>query len=159
MGDEQDGGAELGVQLLQEMKNLALDGDVEGGRRFVGDDQRRLVAEADGQHDALAHAAGELMGIALERALRRGHAHAPEQADGALMGGPPTELAMGPHALDDLLGDALDGIERGHRVLEDHADRAAAQPPELATTQMGNVATAEDDATRRRPGPARRAAP
>ena len=96
MGDQQNGGPELRVQLLQEMKDLSLDGDVEGGRRLVGDDQGGLVAEADGQHDALAHAAGELMGVALKRAFRRGHAHAPEQADGALMGGPAAELAMGP---------------------------------------------------------------
>ena len=41
------------------------------------------LAEAHREHDALAHAAGELMRVAVDRALRRGDAHAAEQSDRA----------------------------------------------------------------------------
>jgi hypothetical protein len=54
VGDEQHGHADLALQRLQELEDLRLDGDVERGRRLVGDQQVRLVGERHGDHDALA---------------------------------------------------------------------------------------------------------
>ena len=68
-----------------QVENLRLDGDVERGGRLVGDQQRGLVGKAHREHDALAHAAGELVRIGVDRALRRGDPHAAEQRDGAVV--------------------------------------------------------------------------
>jgi len=63
MTDENDGGAEVAVELHDQVEDLRLNGDVERGGRLVGDQQRRLVGKPHGEHDALAHAAGKLMWI------------------------------------------------------------------------------------------------
>ncbi len=61
VGDEQHGHAHLALQLLQQLEDLRLDGDVEGRRRLVGYQQVRLVGECHGDHDALPLAARQLM--------------------------------------------------------------------------------------------------
>ena len=57
VGDEQQRQAVLGPQLAQQIQHLRLDGDVERRRRFVGDDERGMTGERDGDHHALPHAA------------------------------------------------------------------------------------------------------
>ena len=72
------------LQLAQQLEDLRLDRDVERGRRLVGDDERGVHHERHRDHDALAHAAGELVRI-LVRALRgRRDADGLEHLDGAL---------------------------------------------------------------------------
>ena len=63
VGDEDHGEAEFSAQLAQQVEDLGLDGDVEGGDRFVGDDQFRLRGEGAGDGDPLALAAGKLVGV------------------------------------------------------------------------------------------------
>ena len=70
-------------QLAQQVEHLRLDGDVERGRRLVGNDERRLAGERDGDHHALPHAAGELMRVVADAARRRRDVHGVEQLDGA----------------------------------------------------------------------------
>ncbi len=41
MGNQDHGHVELALQILQQMENLGLDGDVQGGSRFIGNDQLR----------------------------------------------------------------------------------------------------------------------
>ncbi len=53
MGDEQDGGAVAGLQLLEQAQNLGLRGDVERGRRLVGNNERRLQRQRHRNHHAL----------------------------------------------------------------------------------------------------------
>ena len=59
VGDEQDRRAARVAQVAQQGQDLRLDGDVERGGRLVGDEQRRVVGERRGDHDALAHAAAK----------------------------------------------------------------------------------------------------
>jgi hypothetical protein len=79
VADENDRRTEIAVELHDQVENLRLDGDVERGGRLVGDQQRGLVGEPHGEHDALAHAAGKLVRIGIDRALRRRNPHAAEQ--------------------------------------------------------------------------------
>ena len=39
VGDDDDGGVELALEVLQQVEDLRLDGHVERGRRLVGDEQ------------------------------------------------------------------------------------------------------------------------
>jgi hypothetical protein len=61
--DEQHRQREFYAQLAKQVEHLRLDGDVERGRGFVSNQQRRPVHHGHGNHHALALAAGELMGI------------------------------------------------------------------------------------------------
>ena len=47
------------LQVLQQLENLCLDGHVQGGGRFVGNQQLRRTGERHGDHDALALATGQ----------------------------------------------------------------------------------------------------
>ena len=55
----------------QQPQDLRLDGDVERGRRLVGDQQRRAAHQRHGDHHALAQAAGKLMRVLREPRRRR----------------------------------------------------------------------------------------
>ncbi len=72
--DHDQPAAALGHQRAQQVQDLRLDGDVERRRRLVGDQQFRPAGDRDGDHDPLAHAAGELVRILAEAADRVGDA-------------------------------------------------------------------------------------
>jgi len=74
VGDKQDGRARALLQLPDQMQNLRLDGDVERGGRFVGDQKLRLAEQRHGDHHALLHAAGQLVRIIAEARRRVGDA-------------------------------------------------------------------------------------
>ena len=63
-----------GAEVFEELEDLGLDGDVEGGGGLVGDEDAGLVGwpliyDGDGDEDALALASGELVGIVFGSAL------------------------------------------------------------------------------------------
>ena len=53
----------LVLQVLKQVQNLRLDGHVQRGSRLVGDDELGRAGQGHGDHDALAHTAGQLVGI------------------------------------------------------------------------------------------------
>ena len=61
--------AVLGLQALDQVENFGLGRDVERGRRLVGDQQGGIAGERHRDHRALAHAAGKLERIAVDRAV------------------------------------------------------------------------------------------
>ena len=65
VGDEHERRAGLLLELPDELEDLRLDRHVEGGRRLVGDEQLRLAGERHRDHDALAHAARQLVRVLL----------------------------------------------------------------------------------------------
>ena len=77
VADQDDRRAEIALQLPQQPQDLRLDRDIERGRRLVGDQDLRAAGKRHRDHDALAHAAGELMrvlvrGAAAHRECGRG---------------------------------------------------------------------------------------
>ena len=69
VADEDDGHAEPLAQFRQQSEYLRLYRDVERGRRFIGDQDVRLVGERHGDHHALSLAAGHLMRIGVDPPL------------------------------------------------------------------------------------------
>ena len=65
VGDEQVGDAEVLLQVLEQVQDLGLDRDVEGGDGLVADDELRPKGDRAGDPDALALAAGELIRVAV----------------------------------------------------------------------------------------------
>jgi hypothetical protein len=74
MGDQHDAGAALGDQLFHQVEDLRLDGHVQRRGRLVGDQDVGPADQRDGDHDALAHAAGQLERILGQAPVRIGNA-------------------------------------------------------------------------------------
>ena len=126
MGDENDGQIALAVEPIDQVQDLGLHRDVERGGRLVGDQHFRLQGQCHGDHDALTHATGELVGVVAHPALGIGNADRTKQIDGADQGVFLGDVAMRADHLGDLGADAIDGVQRAHRILEDHGDLFAA---------------------------------
>ena len=129
--DQHDGGAEVLPELLDQAEDLRLDGDVQRGGRLVGDQHVRVAGHRHRDHDALAHAAGELVRVGVDALARVRDADRGQQLDGPVPGCLPADLLVLADLLLDLPAHLVDGIQRGHRVLEDHADARAADGPDL----------------------------
>ena len=129
VGDEHNGGIDLILQVTQQVQYLRLDGHIQGRGGLIGDDEPGAARQCHGDHDALAHAAGQLVGEVLIHALAVGDAHHLQQLDGALL-----DLLLGAALVvvegDDLVqlvADAEHRVQGGHRLLEDHGHRVAPQ--------------------------------
>src|SRR5208282_2805871 len=70
--DEEHRQSEFVAKVVEQVEDLLLDGDIESGGGLVGDEQLRAVDDGHGDHDALAHASGELVRIAAGALLRIG---------------------------------------------------------------------------------------
>ena len=142
--DEDNGHAEFALHFADELENLGLDGDVERGGRFVGDEQLGFGDEGHRDHDALAHAAGKFVRIIVD-AFRGvvdadGFKHRQRAGEGVAAG----NVFVDEEWLDDLLADAQERIERRHRILEDHGDAFAADGTGLARRTMEQVDAIEE---------------
>ena len=69
VGHEDQRHAQRLLEAHDEAKDLGLDRHVERRGGLVGDEQARLAREGDGEHHALALAAGELMRVGVEPPL------------------------------------------------------------------------------------------
>ncbi len=79
---EEHGEAAFALQGLHQFQHLGLDGDVEGGCGFVGEQELGLVDEGHGDEDALALAAGELVWVVAETSGGVGDCDGLEGLDG-----------------------------------------------------------------------------
>ena len=63
VGDKKHGELQLEAELLQEVDDLGLDADIEGGDGFVRDEETGLGAEGAGNGDALALTTGKFVRV------------------------------------------------------------------------------------------------
>ena len=143
VGDENDGGAEIPLAVADEVEHLFLDGDVEGGGGFVADEEFGFGDQCHGDHHALAHAAGELVGVGMDALFGIGDADLGEGVDGAGECGFSAELLVEFERLGELVADAHEGVERGHRILEDHRDALAADFQEFLLGSFEEIGAGE----------------
>jgi hypothetical protein len=108
---------------------------VTSSRRLVGDNQLWVTRERNRDHDALAHAARKLMRVLFEAADRIGDADKPQEFDRTRMGGGPVGPAVLFERLGDLSADRQNRVQRGHGLLKDHANIAAAHLADLLLRQ------------------------
>ena len=149
VGDEEERHAGLGLQLVEQGEDLRLDRHVERGRRLVGDEQLRPAGQRHGDHRPLPLPARELVRVGVDAPRRCGDAGALEQLDRARARRAPVELLVQRQHLADLRADRVQRIERGHRLLEDHRDLAAAHGAQLRLAPGAQVAAVEEDAPAR----------
>jgi hypothetical protein len=140
MRDQDDRGVARGLELTHQIEDLRLQRHVERGGGFVGDEKTRVAGQRHCDHDALAHAAGQLVWIFVDALFRRGDVHAAQKGNGALARLAPRTAAMAQDDLHDLVADGEARIERGHRLLEDHGEPVA---PEVAQRLVGYLEKVE----------------
>ena len=151
VGDENDGGPMRLLHLANKPQNLFLHGDVERRRRLVRDDDLRLERERRCDQDALAHAAGQLMRIGAQHALRVSDMHFGEQFERAFVGLARAHSSAQPQSVRQLRLDAPAGIERGHRVLGHERDGVAEDRARFAPRHCSQVAAFKQDFALRDP--------
>jgi hypothetical protein len=127
VGDDDDRGVELVLQIADQVEDLRLDGHVERGGRLVGDQQLRVADQRHGDHGALPHPAGELVRVVVDPALGLRDADPAQHVDRPLAGHLLRDVVVHPVRLDDLGADGEVRVHRGQRVLEDHRHLLAAQ--------------------------------
>ncbi len=139
VGDEEDGRPELVTATAQQVEDLGLHGDVERGRRLVGDDEPGVEGERHRDHDALLLAARELVRVVVHADLGLGDADAPQHVDGRGASLRAAEPPVRTQALLDLPADRVHRVEDGGRLLEDHRDVGAARLPEAGVVEARDV--------------------
>ncbi|OQB03056.1 MAG: hypothetical protein BWY25_00170 [Chloroflexi bacterium ADurb.Bin222] len=146
MRDHQDGDAELVAEFAELVQQLGLDDHVQRGGGFVGDDEIGVKHQAQADHHPLAHTAGELVRIIPQPPFL--DAQPADQGTRPLQG----RLSRGMRLVDldgfhQVLVHALNRVERGHRVLEDHADAATAKIAQPTIVKLQNVLALKEDLT------------
>ena len=122
----------LTLEVADELEDLRLDRDVQRRRRLVGDEDVWIEDERHRDHRPLAHPTGELVRKAVEplgRVRDPDFMECRQRAPARLGAG---DVLVGQNRLLDLPSHLVEGMEGGHRVLEDHRDVLAADALEVA---------------------------
>ena len=146
VGDEQQAGLAVALQLVDQLHDPRLGDDVERRGRLVGDNQVGLAGEGHGDQRALALAAGKLVRKAAEQVGRARQMDRIERGERAV---PPRRLAVlaePPEMFVELGAERQDRVERGHRVLGHEGDGVAEQAGALARRHGQQVAVEEGHA-------------
>ena len=126
VGDENNGNAKALLLVFDQVEDLLLDRDVQSRGGFIGNEELGLGDEGHGDHDALPHAAGEFVRILVHPAGGVRDAYFFQGGDAFLPSGFFVQSLMQAQRLYQLGAYPEKWIKRGHGVLEDHADAAAA---------------------------------
>ncbi len=145
MGDEDHRRTVTFLHGGDQLDDTGLDRHVEGGCRLVGDEKARAARKCHGDQDALAHAAGKLVGIFVEQRC------AMREVDGlkflqralapSFAGAEPDVMKVFLH----LLADTQDGIETGKRLLRNEGDVTAEQLAAFAAAHADQILAVEGE--------------
>jgi hypothetical protein len=130
--DHDDRAPEVILEALHQVEDLRLRRHVERRRRLVRDQEVGIVDQCHGDHHALAHAARELVRIVVDPRLRLRDPDCLQELERAGLRDPHGHVTVQLDGLDQLLPDRVHGVQRRHRVLEDHRHLVAADLAQLA---------------------------
>ena len=148
VADEQRSPCPLSApRLASRSRILRLHGDVERGRRLVGDDAASGRRPAPSRSSRAAARRPKARRDRRARAVRDRAAARGSSSSHRLRAAPPAsgQAAMQDQRLGDLRADAMQRVQRRHRLLKDHRDAVAAQAPHLGFAGAGKVAPLEAD--------------
>ena len=139
VSDQDEAHLALLLQVFQKLHDLGLHGHVQGSCRLVGDQHSGIQCDRHGDHDALPHTAGELMRIGLDTLGSPRDLHPLHEPYGLGSRVRFVHSAVLAEHLGDLPTHGKDGVECGQRVLEDHRDLRAADPPPLSSSLIARM--------------------
>ena len=129
VGDHQHRHREFVLEVVHQLEDLRLDGDIERGGRFIGNQQCRAADQRHGDHGALAQAAGQFEGVVVEGGARIRKTGEAQHVDGQFTPLCPRAAAVKMERLADLVTHRVQRRQGGHRLLEDHRYASAANGP------------------------------
>ena len=143
VGDEEEGGAERALQVLQlRAQHLAQLG-VEVRQRLVHQEHRRVAHDGAADRDPLHLAAGELVGLALEQVLDAQHLRRPRDPPLDLVGGEVAHLRLAAgtpgSAAPCSAGRASSTGRPAPRRAAPRSSRSASSPPMLIAPGVGQL--------------------
>ena len=144
VGHHHHGHVPLTLFSTQQVEDLVLDGDVQGGGRLVGKEQRRLAGQGAGDGDPLTHAATELVGQPIDSGFSFWNPYLVEEVESGLLCFTAVHVLVLPQVFDDLTSDLDHRVQRGHGVLEDHGDLCSPQASHFPAGQREEVAAIEE---------------
>ena len=142
-----------GVRLpepREQVQDLALHSDIEGGGRLVRDQELGLAGDRHRNHHPLLLPARKLMRVGAQSRGRIWNADFVEQLGGARECVPTRQREVSPQHLGNLVADGEHGVERAHRLLEHHRKIPAAQRPQVFHRLAQQIAALVFDAALRR---------
>ena len=145
VGDQHDAGAGLPLQLVHQLQHLRLHGHVKRRGRLVGDQQFWSAQHGDGNHHALAHAAGQLVRELVKPAGGFRNADVLQPVDAALVGLVAFQAFVQRQDFAHLGADRHVRRQAGQRVLEDHRHLGAADLAQLRLRGRQHVGAIEQD--------------
>ncbi len=145
VGNEDHRAAVVLLDAFDEFEDLCLHGDVECGGRFIGNDEIGAQGEGEGDDHALAHAAGELVGVVARAEFGGGNADEFEHFDGGVPCVLAADFFVEEENFAELFADGVAGVERSHGLLEDDADVVATELAHFADGNGGEVFSMEVD--------------
>ena len=122
MGDQDHRHAEISAQIGQKLHDLRLNRHVQRGGGLVRDQQARAAQQRHRDHHPLPHPAREFVRIKPHPPLGIGDADGVQHPHGLGHGFAFRQALVQDQHLGHLVRDPHIGIQRGHRVLEDHRD-------------------------------------
>ena len=151
VGDKEHRGAGFAQEPCEHPQNLRLNGHVESGNGFIGNEHIGLRREGARNADALPLSAAEFVRIAVRQF--GGEFDAPEQLERALPPRRTRRVAVVPMHGEHLLetgADAHPRIESTERILENQLDMAAVFAA-VPGVEMGDIDAVPEDASRGEP--------
>src|SRR3984957_3167032 len=145
VGDEHEREPLGFLQLLQHVQDLGLHGDVQGGRRFVGDEDVRAEGDRGGDDDALQHPAGELVNVLLVDQVRFAQVDRFEQPQGLGLRLPAGQLLLDSQYLGDLPSQPDRRVQVRAWVLEHSRHGVAPDVQPVLLAEVGRVPSQDLD--------------
>ena len=145
VADEQHRGAVFLAQVLDQFDNCGLHRHVKGGGGLVEDEKRGFRHQRHGDDDPLLLAARQLVRIAVQDPLGVRQLDVRHHLECALVGGLFVDPFVDHRHFHQLLADLHCRVQRGHRLLVDHRDLAAANVAQLFWAHGVEVASLELD--------------
>ena len=139
MGYHNDRHPELLLQILHQLQNLCLNGNVQRRRRLIRDQNVRLTRKRHRDHHALPHTARKLIRILLDPLFRLVNADKRQHLDRARLRLFSFAARVQLDRLFELRADSKDWIQTRHRVLENNRTAFSAEVPHFFFCKFGNV--------------------
>ena len=143
VGDHDNRRVELALQLVQQGHDLRLNGNVQRGGRFIGNQQLWPAQQRHRNHHALTHTARKLMREHAHTLTCFRHFHRIQHFDRLFKSFRFTQAFVQHQDFHQLLAYAHIRIQRGHRILENHRDLFGAQLVQLVLRQVKDFTTVE----------------
>jgi len=145
VGNIQDRGAMFPLQRTKELKNLCLDGDIQGSSGLIGNQELRTAREGHGNHHTLPLSAAQLVGIVLDPLLGYGNTHILEEFKASLMHLVPWKRFVNFNGFSNLVPNGEDRVQGRKGFLEYHGDLFSPDGTKLFFIQVKKIFFVEED--------------